>query len=197
MSWIRSWRPSKTFTDLRRSANWLVPWLLISLASMCLTWVVDKKVGMQTALENQLAMQPKRQAALDQLSPEKRDAQLKMGATITRVAAYCAPALLLIFFAIGAGVLLGTFNFGFGAELTFGRTLAVLMYAWLPSIVQVLIAILAIMLGGGQGFTFDNPVASNLSGLVDYHLISSTPLQFHSTFSPFGRSCSRASGFPA
>jgi len=31
----------------------------------------------------------------------------------------------------------------------------------------VLIAILAIAVGGGEAFTFQNPVASNLSGLVD------------------------------
>ena len=60
-----------------------------------------------------------------------------------------------------------SFNFGFGAELTFNQCLAVCMYASLPGILKVLIAILAIAVGGGEAFTFQNPVASNLSGLVD------------------------------
>jgi hypothetical protein len=41
------------------------------------------------------------------------------------------------------------------------------MYASLPGVIKALIAILAILLGGGQNFTFQNPVASNLGALVD------------------------------
>ncbi|MGA2902283.1 MAG: YIP1 family protein [Candidatus Korobacteraceae bacterium] len=159
--------PSKTFTDLRRSANWLVPWLLMSIVGVALVFVVDKRVGMQTAVENALARQPKRLAQLDQLSADKREAQMQVAATITRVIAYSSPIVLVIILAISATVMLGTFNFGFGAELTFNQTLAIFMYATLPSVIQSLVAMLAIFVGGSEGFTFDNPVASNLSGLVD------------------------------
>ena len=55
--------PSKTFTDLRRSANWLVPWLLLAIASVALVFVVDQKLGMGKVVGNQLAMQPKRAGA--------------------------------------------------------------------------------------------------------------------------------------
>ena len=73
----------------------------------------------------------------------------------------------MIILAIIAAVLMATFNFGFGAELTFNQSLAVCMYASLPGILKALIAMLAIGVGGGESFTFQNPVASNLSGLVD------------------------------
>lgn len=159
--------PSKTFTDLRRSANWLVPWLLVGLASVALVMVVDKKIGIQKAAENQLALQPKRAEQLDKLPPEKRAEQMETIVKFTRILAYASPVSLLIVFAIIAAVLLGSFNFGFGAELTFNQCLAVCMYASLPGILKALIAILAIAVGGGEAFTFQNPVASNLSGLVD------------------------------
>jgi len=159
--------PSKTFTDLRRSANWLVPWLLVGLASVALVMVVDKKIGIQKAAENQLALQPKRAEQLDKLPPEKRAEQMETIVKLTRILAYASPVSLLIVFAIIAAVLLGSFNFGFGAELTFNQCLAVCVYASLPGILKALIAILAIAVGGGEAFTFQNPVASNLSPLVD------------------------------
>jgi len=159
--------PSKTFTDLRRSANWFVPWLLLAIASVALVVVVDMKLGMEKVVENQLAMQPKQAAQLEKLSPEQRASQLQTIIKFNRAIAYAYPVVIAIILAIIAAVLLASFNFGFGAELTFNQCLAVCMYASLPGILKVLIAILAIAVGGGEAFTFQNPVASNLSGLVD------------------------------
>ena len=159
--------PSKTFSDLRRSANWFVPWLLLAIASVALVVVVDQKLGMVKVVENQLAMQPRQAAQLEKLSPEQRASQMQTIIRFNRVIAYAYPVVIVIVLAIIAAVLLGSFNFGFGAELTFSQCLAVCMYASLPGILKVLIAILAIAVGGGEAFTFQNPVASNLSGLVD------------------------------
>jgi len=129
--------------------------------------VVDQKLGMVKVVENQLAMQPKQAAQLEKLSPEQRASQMQTIIRFNRVIAYAYPVVIVIVLAIIAAVLLGSFNFGFGAELTFSQCLAVCMYASLPGILKVLIAILAIAVGGGEAFTFQNPVASNLSGLVD------------------------------
>ncbi len=159
--------PSKTFTDLRRSANWLVPWLLLAITSVAMVLVVDKKLGMEKVVENQMATQPKTEARLDQLSPEQRAAQIETIVKFNRIVAYAYPVVLVIILAIIAAVLMATFNFGFGAEVTFNQSLAVSMYASLPGILKALIAMLVIGVGGGENFTFQNPVASNLSGLVD------------------------------
>jgi hypothetical protein len=159
--------PGKTFTDLRRSANWFVAWLLLAIATIALVVVVDQKLGMEKVVENQLAMQPKQAAQLEKLSPEQRATQMQTIIKFNRVVAYAYPVVIVIVLAVIAAVLWGSFNFGFGAELTFNQCLAVCMYASLPGILKVLIAILAIALGGGEAFTFQNPVASNLGGLVD------------------------------
>src|SRR2546428_262517 len=37
--------PSKTFADLRRSASWWLPFLLMSLCSLLYVYVVDQKIG--------------------------------------------------------------------------------------------------------------------------------------------------------
>jgi hypothetical protein len=159
--------PSKTFTDLRRSANWLVPWLLLAISYVAMTFVVDKKLGMEKVVENQMVLQPKQAARLDQLSADQRAAQIQTIVKFNRIVAYASPVVMVIVLAIVAAVLMATFNFGFSAELSFNQCLAVCMYASLPGILKALIAMLAIAVGGGVGFTFQNPVASNLGGLID------------------------------
>jgi hypothetical protein len=159
--------PSKTFTDIRRSASWWVPWILLAIASMAMVAVVDKKLGMEKVVENQMALSPKQAEKLDQLSPEQRAAQIQTIVKFNRAISYAYPVVLLIVVAIMAAVLLGTFNFGFGQRLTFNQCMAISLYASLPGIIKALIAILAISVGGGEGFTFQNPVASNLGAPVD------------------------------
>ena len=106
--------PSKTFSDIRRSASWWVPWILLAIASVAMVLVVDKKLGMERVVENQMALSPKQAEKLDQLSPEQRAAQIQTIVKVNRAISYAYPVLLLIIVAIMAGVLLGTFNFGFG-----------------------------------------------------------------------------------
>jgi hypothetical protein len=75
---------------------------------------------------------------------------------------------ILVVFLIYAGILLGTFNFGMGEQLSFGRCLAIVTYAHLPIIVKWLLAVVALYAGADpEGFTFQNPLASNFGFLVD------------------------------
>src|ERR1039458_1017108 len=159
--------PSETFTDIRRSDWWCRPWILMAIASLAMVTVVDKKLGMDKVVENQMALSPKQAEKLDQLPPEQRAAQMQTIVKFNRAISYAYPVIALIIVAIIAAVLLGTFNFGFGAHLTFNQCMAISMYASLPGIIKALIAILAISVGGGEAFTFQNPVASNLGALVD------------------------------
>ncbi len=159
--------PSKTFSDIRRSASWWVPWILLAIASWAMVAVVDKKLGVEKVVENQMALSPKQEERLDQLSPDQRAAQIQTIVKVNRAISYSYPVVLLIVVAIMAAVLLGTFNLGLGQRLTFNQCMAISMYASLPGIIKALIAILAISVGGGEAFTFQNPIASNLSALVD------------------------------
>jgi len=171
--------PTKTFIDLRRSANWLVPLLLIVITTEALVFVADRKLGFEKIAENGLALQPKQAARLDQLSPEDRAKQMQTITKVSAVISYGSPVIVIIFLLIFAVVLLATFNFGMGAELTFNQCMAVCMYTSLPVLVKDLLAIVALMVGSGEGFTFQNPVASNLSGLVDpsSHFLYSVAMQ--------------------
>lgn len=159
--------PSKTFTDIRRNASWWVPWLLMSIFGLGMVFTVDKKLGMDTAYENQMKLSPKQMDKMDQLPPDQKATQMRIGVAFTRYISYGWPLMTILFIGIIAGVLMATFNFGLGAEVKFKQAMAITMYASLPSIIKVVIAIGVVSAGGAEGFTFQNPVASNLGGLVD------------------------------
>ena len=148
-----------------------MPWLLISIVSLLMVFVVDKKLGMETAYENQLKLSPKQMDKIDSLPPDQKAAQMRTGATITRYFAYGSPLLTIIIAAVFAGVLMATFNFGFGAEVKFKQALAITMFAFLPGVIKALIATLVVGLGAAEGFTFQNQVASNLGGSGGPHVV--------------------------
>lgn len=159
--------PGKTFTDIRRSASWWLPWLLSAIVGAAMVYVVDKKVGMEKVVENQIQLSPKASARMDQMPPDKRADAMEKQASVTRYFSYSFSIVTLVILAIMAAVLLATFKFGFGAELTFWQAFAIHNYAWLPGCVKALLIILTVSISGGENFTFQNPLASNLGALFD------------------------------
>jgi len=161
--------PSKTFTDLKRKASWFVPWLVMAIASVTLVAVVGQKVGFRQVTENQMHMEgSKAQERMAEMPADQRERITNARTIGTRIFSYAFPLLLLLIWLVYAGILMGTFNFGMGEELSFGTCLAVVIYAQLPASIRALLAIVSLYAGADpEGFTFQNPVASNLGFLVD------------------------------
>lgn len=159
--------PTKTFTDIRRNASWWVPWLLMAVVGLAMVYVVDKKVGFDRVVQNQIDASPKATARMDQLSPEQRAQQMETSAKVTGYIAYGYSLLTIVIATIMAGVLMATFNFGLGQSLRFPQCMAITMYAFLPGLIRALLSILSIFIGGGESFTFQEPLASNLGFLFD------------------------------
>jgi hypothetical protein len=154
--------PSKTFTDLRRSAAWWGPFLLMVIFSVGFVYVAGQKVGFRKAMENQMQAQPKTQARLEQLTPEQREQQMEQGAKVTEYIAWGFPVLQLVILLIIAALMFGTFKFAAGAAVSFKVSLAVVMYASLPGLLKVALAVASLLAGASvDSFTFQNPVATN------------------------------------
>src|SRR5271169_406342 len=85
--------PRKTFTDIRRSASWWLPFVLMAVSSFALVSVVDKKLGMEKVVENQMALSPKQAAKLDQLPPDQRASQMESIVKVNRMISYAYPVL--------------------------------------------------------------------------------------------------------
>lgn len=164
--------PSKTFTDILRSTTWWLPFLLAVVVSMGFAYTIDKQVGFDRVVENQIQTSQKQQDSLSGLTPEQRTARVHQMSIGYRYSTYASPVFILIFTAIGALGLWATFNFVLGAQTTFGQMFCLWMYCALPRVVSALLAILTLCLGGNaEGFDLKNPVGTNLA----YYLTDAAP----------------------
>ena len=160
--------PSQTFTDIKRSASWWAPFVLMAIVSYGFIAVVAQKVGWDQVTQNQIRMSPKAAERIEQLPPDQRERTMRMQTTVTKSISYGFPVLNLLVLTIMAAVLMATFNFGAGAEIPFKQALAVVVYANLAGIVKALLAMVSLLAGSDpEGFSFQNPVATNLGYFVD------------------------------
>jgi len=153
--------PSKTFTDLRRNSSWWAPWLLISVFSIAFMFVIGQQIGFEQVSRNQIS-QSARADQFDKLPADQQARQLHIAAMFTKYIGYGFPVIILISFAIIAGVLLAVFNLGAGAQVRFGTALAIVAYGSLPGIIQSTLSMVALFAGvDREGFNLQNPVATN------------------------------------
>jgi hypothetical protein len=154
--------PSKTFTDLRRSAAWWAPFLLMIVISTVFVYTAGQKIGFRKIMENQMQAQPKAQERLERLPAEQREQQLEQGAKVTQIISYVFPAITLIIWLIVTAALFATFKFAAGADVSFKVSLAIVIYAALPLMFKTLLALVSVVAGmSPDSFSFQNPVATN------------------------------------
>jgi hypothetical protein len=159
--------PSKTFTDLRRSAAWWAPWLLISVVSVAFIFTIGKQVGFEQISKTQIA-HSKRAEQFDKLPADQQAQQLQLSVKIFQFFAFGSPLLILFFTLISTVTLWATFKVGFSAETTFGQAYAIGMYAGLPGIIGAILGIISLFAGvNPEGFDINNPVGTNLAYYLD------------------------------
>ncbi len=160
--------PGATFADIRRNQSWWAPWLLMAVVSLAFVFVMGQKITFEQIMRNELAKNPSRAEQVEKLPPEQRERQMEMGAKITAYISYAAPIVNLIGAAIVAALFLAIFNFGAGAEITYGQSMAVVMYGYLPYLLSTLLGIVSLLIGvDAEGFNVRNPVATNPAYFMD------------------------------
>jgi hypothetical protein len=173
--------PSKTFADIKRNAMWIVPWLLIAVASLAFCFTVGKRVGWEQVMQNNMRMAPaSQQARMDQIPADQKDRVMKQQLTVTKVISYAFPVMSLIWLVIVALVLWGTFSFGAGADVKFGQSLAIVVYSSLPNIIKSLLAIGMLWMKVPEDFFIQNPVGTNIGHFMSF---SDTPRFLYSVAS--------------
>ena len=154
--------PSKTFTDLKRSSSWWAPFVVICVLGYVLVVAGQMKVGWEQIIENRIKMSPKQAEKFEQTPADQRARIMAIQVAVTKYASYAFPVFFLIYVVIVAAVLMATFNFGFGAQVSFGTSLAICVFARLPGVIKGLLAALTLFLGANvENFTFENPLGSN------------------------------------
>lgn len=164
--------PTKTFTDILRNRSWWLPFLLVVIVSLGVTFTIDRQVGFERVVENQIQASQKQQDALASLTPEQRAARVHGMAIGYRYTSYAVPLLVLLFAAIASLVLWATLNIGLGTKTTFGEMFCLWMYCSLPKLLIGLLTILTLFVGGNaEAFDIKNPVGTNLG----YYLPDASP----------------------
>ena len=152
--------PSRTFNDLRRSASWWVPWLLMAIVGLFFVYAMDRQVTFEQITRNEIAHSP-RAEQFDKLPTEQRAQQLRIATSFTRYFSFATPVIQLIAFLVIAGVLMGTFNLAAGASVPFKTALAIVVYGSLPGVISGLLGTASMFAGvDPAGFNVRNPVAT-------------------------------------
>ncbi len=154
--------PSKTFTDILRSARWWLPFVLLAIVTLATAFAVDRQVGFERVAENQIHLSPKQADTFDALPADQKAAQMHGMSKGYRYSTYGSFVLILIFVALFALVYWASFNFGLGAHTTYGQIFAVWMYASLPKLLVGLLTIVTLLAGANtDGYNLQNPVGTN------------------------------------
>jgi Yip1 domain len=154
--------PSKTFTDILRSATWWLPLVLMVVMTLGVTVTIDKQVGFARVAENQLHQSPKQEDQFNNLTPEQKAAQMHGRTVVTRYISYCSFLFILIFVAIFALLYWASFNFVLGAQTTYKQMFAVWMYASLPKLIIGILTIVTLFFGAdAEAFDIRNAVGTN------------------------------------
>jgi len=161
--------PSKTFDDIRRgNRSWWLPLIIMGLASYLLFAAVSQKIGIAQVVDNQVRFSPKAQERMANSTPEQRATGNKISIAITKGVFLGGPVLGLIFIAIFSLAILGTINFIFGGRAKYSRTFAVYYYAYLPSVLKVLLGVVVIYAGiTPESFNIKNFAPTNAGAFLD------------------------------
>ena len=160
--------PSKTFTDLRRSASWWLPFLISAIVSMMFVYVVDQRVGFRKVVENQMRAQPKQAERIESMPPDQRERAMQQQVKFTKAFSYGFFLVILLWSAIVTVVLFATLKFALSADIKFKTLFALVIFAGLPGVLKAMLAIISILAGvSTDSFTFQNPVATNPGYFID------------------------------
>jgi hypothetical protein len=140
----------------------------MALAGYLLFAAVSQKIGLQTVVDNQVRLDPKSQERMAQSTPEQRATGNKIAVGITEGVFLGGPLIGLLGAAVLSGVMLGTINFIFGGRAKYSSVFAMYYYAYLPSLVKVLLGIVVIYAGiAPESFNIKNFAPTNLGAFLD------------------------------
>lgn len=156
--------PKPTFESIARRPTWILPMLVITLLSIGGGIVAGHRLDWRTVVEQQIQKRPSAQRRVEQLPPEQREQMLAQQAKIIPITVYAGsvagpPIIMLVI----AGVFLGALNVVNGVSMKFSTSLSIVAHAWMPQLINSLLAIVILCLKDPATIDVQNIVASNLA----------------------------------
>jgi hypothetical protein len=160
--------PTKTFTDLRRSAMWLAPFIIIAIVGTLFVYTIDLKVGFEKVVDNQIQMKPKAAERMEKMPADQRETMMARQIVGTKIFAYGFPVIALILYAIFAAFVFAAIKFAANAEVQFKTVFALIVYTRLPELLRAILSSISLLAGvSTDSFDIGNPLATNGAYFLD------------------------------
>jgi Yip1 domain len=155
--------PSPTFEDIVRKPSWVLPFVLLTLFSIGVTFAINQRINWRQFMTQQIEKSPRSA----NMSAEQKEQQIEGGAKITPIFTWavgvCGP---IVFMLVVALVMWGAYNLLGGANTDFSTSFAIVSHAALTGLVSSLLFILILYLKPYGTVDLDNPVATNLAAFL-------------------------------
>ena len=155
--------PKPTFEDIVRKPSWVLPFVLLTLFSIGVTFAINQRINWRQFMTQQIEKSPRSA----NMSAEQKEQQIEGGAKFTPIFTWavgvCGP---IIFMLVVALVMWGAYNLLAGANTNFGTSFAITSHAALTGLVSSLLFILILYLKPYGTVDLENPVATNLAAFL-------------------------------
>jgi hypothetical protein len=155
--------PKPTFEDIVRKPSWVLPFVLLTLFSIGVTFAINQRINWRQFMTQQIERSPRSA----NMSAEQKEQQIEGGAKITPIFTWavgvCGP---IIFMLVVALVMWGAYNLLGGANTNFSMAFAITSHAALTGLVSSLLFILILYLKPYGTVDLENPVATNLAAFL-------------------------------
>ena len=155
--------PKKAFADIAARPRWIVPLLVIMVASIGLASFFNQKGVMRIAAEQQMA----KNQQLQQLPPEQREQRIEVGMKFANMISYAIPVILPMMYLVMALVLWGIVSGILSAPVRFKQTFAIVTYGQLPGLLVVIMTAIILQLKSPADFNVQNPLMFNAGAFMD------------------------------
>jgi len=172
--------PFRTFAEIARKPDWIVPLLLIAAMSFVSVIVMVPRIDFASSYREAFEAQQNNMSAQDQ------DRAIRIGTAIGKGAMYAAPVFSIGWLAVVAAVLMLGIRI-LGGDIDFVRSMSVTVYAWMPNVLKSIVAVIVIfsrktirieeaksIVHSNPSFLISmkqNPVLFNLLGSLDVFTI--------------------------
>lgn len=154
--------PKPTFASIAQRPTWVLPLLFLFAVSLAIVAIFGQRVGWRPLIEKQIANNPRAQAQMEQLPPEKREQVLNQQTKIAPIFGYVGVVVFTFGGAVVvAAILLAAFNVVSGTKISFSTSLGIAAHSWMPYLISGLLGILILFIKDPSTIDIQNLVASN------------------------------------
>ena len=152
--------PKATFEDIVRKPDWILPVVLLTVLSLCVSFAINQRINWREFMSQQIEKNP----STANMPADQKEQRIEGGAKFSPPFTYAIGLLgPIIATLVVALVMWGGYNLLGGANTNFGTSMGITSHAFLTGLVSSPLLILILYLKPVGGVDLENPIAANLA----------------------------------